>query len=201
MATEPLFRDDAYMRSAEATGGAATPRGIELDRTVFYPTGGGQPGDLGLIRTADGAEIPIAEAIKVGEAIVHVPVPGEDGGAPEIAAGAKVTAEINWDVRYPRMRMHTCLHLLSAVLDYPVTGGSVGEVKARLDFDIPEATLDKEQITADLNRIIAEDHPVTTEWITDEQLAAQPDLVKTMSVKPPMGAGRVRLIRIGDDQD
>ncbi|MBT4711397.1 MAG: alanyl-tRNA editing protein [Alphaproteobacteria bacterium] len=201
MATEPLFRDDAYMRSADATVVAATPRGIELDRTVFYPTGGGQPGDLGLIRTADGAEIPIAEAIKVGEAIVHVPVPGEDGGAPEIAAGAKVTAEINWDVRYPRMRMHTCLHLLSAVLDYPVTGGSVGEVKARLDFDIPEATLDKEQITADLNRIIAEDHPVTTEWITDEQLAAQPDLVKTMSVKPPMGAGRVRLIRIGDDQD
>ena len=189
------------MLSTEATVAAVTPQRLELDRTVFYATGGGQPGDQGVIRTEAGTEIPIAEAIKVGDAIVHVPVPGDDGQAHDLAVGARVTAEINWDVRYPRMRMHTCLHLLSAVLDYPVTGGSVGEVKARLDFDIPEATLDKEHITAELNRIIAEDHPVTTEWITDEQMAAQPELIKTMAVKPPMGAGRVRLVRIGGGQD
>jgi len=199
--TEPLFRDDAYRRSTEATVVAVTPRGIELDRTVFYATGGGQPGDQGVIRDHTGTEITIAEAIKVGDTIVHVPVPGDDGEVRDLAVSTKVSAEINWDLRYPRMRMHTCLHLLSAVLEYPVTGGSVGEVKARLDFDIPEATLDKEQLTAELNRITAEDHPVSTEWITDEQLAAQPDLVKTMSVKPPMGAGKVRLVRIGDDQD
>jgi misacylated tRNA(Ala) deacylase len=201
MATDPLFRDDAYLRSTKATVVAVTPRGIELDRTVFYATGGGQPGDQGVIRTDSGTEILIAEAIKVGDAIIHVQVPADDRQANDLEVGAKVTAEINWDVRYPRMRMHTCLHLLSAVLDYPVTGGSVGEVKARLDFDIPEATLDKEHITAELNRIIAEDHPVTTEWITDEQMAFQPELVKTMAVKPPMGAGRVRLVRIGGDQD
>jgi misacylated tRNA(Ala) deacylase len=201
MATDPLFRDDAYLRSTKATVVAVTPRGIELDRTVFYATGGGQPGDQGVIRMDSGTEIPIAEAIKVGDAVIHVQVPADDRQANDFEVGAKVTAEINWDVRYPRMRMHTCLHLLSAVLDYPVTGGSVGEVKARLDFDIPEATLDKEHITAELNRIIAEDHPVTTEWITDEQMASQPELVKTMAVKPPMGAGRVRLVRIGGDQD
>ena len=166
------------MRSTEATVVAVTPQRLELDRTVFYATGGGQPGDQGVIRTEAGTEIPIAEAIKVGDAIVHVPVPGDDGQAHDLAVGARVTAEINWDVRYPRMR-----------------------IKARLDFDIPEATLDKEHITAELNRIIAEDHPVTTEWITDEQMAAQPELIKTMAVKPPMGAGRVRLVRIGGGQD
>ena len=196
--TKTLFRDDPYARSTPANVTAVTPRGIELDRTVFYPTGGGQPGDQGLLRLDDGTEIVIAEAIKAGDTIVHIPVPGQDVAAPDLAVGAQITAEINWSIRFGRMRMHTCLHLLSAVLDYPVTGGSVGDAKARLDFDIPEATLEKEQITAELNRLIAEDHPVSTEWITDEELSAQPELVKTMSVKPPMGAGRVRLIRIGD---
>ena len=196
--TKTLFRDDPYARSTPANVTAVTPRGIELDRTVFYPTGGGQPGDQGLLRLDDGTEIVIAEAIKAGDTIVHIPVPCQDVAAPDLAVGAQITAEINWNIRFGRMRMHTCLHLLSAVLDYPVTGGSVGDAKARLDFDIPEATLEKEQITAELNRLIAEDHPVSTEWITDEELSAQPELVKTMSVKPPMGAGRVRLIRIGD---
>ena len=112
-----------------------------------------------------------------------------------------VTAEIDWERRHRLMRMHTCLHLLSAVLDYPVTGGQVSDGKGRLDFDIPEATLDKEHITDELNRLIGEDHAVTSEWITDEELATQPDLVKTMSVKPPSGLGRVRLLRVGEAID
>ena len=191
MATALIFRDDPYARRADAVVTAITARGVELDRTVFYPTGGGQPGDRGVLRSA-GAEAAIADTITSGDAVVHVLTEAP----PELAVGAPVSAEIDWDLRYGRMRMHTCLHLLSAVLDYPVTGGSVGDAKARLDFDIPEAILEKEQVTAELNRLITEDRPVTSEWITDEELAANPCLVKTMAVKPPTGAGRVRLIRI-----
>ena len=191
MATALIFRDDPYARRADAVVTAITARGVELDRTVFYPTGGGQPGDRGVLRAA-GAEAAIADTITSGDAVVHVLTEAP----PELAVGAPVSAEIDWDLRYGRMRMHTCLHLLSAVLDYPVTGGSVGDAKARLDFDIPEAILEKEQVTAELNRLITEDRPVTSEWITDEELAANPGLVKTMAVKPPTGAGRVRLIRI-----
>ncbi len=198
MATETLFRSEPYARTCEAQVVAVNERGgIILDRTVFYPTGGGQPGDSGTVKLADGREIEIATTVKGGpedgdNAIVHVPAEGS--AVP--TAGDSVTAEIDWDRRHRHMRIHTCLHLLSSVLDYPVTGGQVGDGKGRLDFDIPEAGLDKEQITAELNRLIGEDHAVTTEWISDAELAAQPELVKTMSVQPPAGAGQVRLIRV-----
>ncbi|MEE8276725.1 MAG: alanyl-tRNA editing protein [Alphaproteobacteria bacterium] len=195
MATEPVFRDDPYARACEATVVAINDRGgVILDRTVFYPTGGGQPGDCGVLRLSDGGELGIATAVK-GEApdeVVHVPEEGQDLPPP----GARLNAEIDWPRRYRHMRMHTCLHLLSAVLPYPVTGGQVGAERGRLDFDIPEAGLDKDRITSELNRLIAVDHAVATEWITDAELDANPELIKTMSVQPPRGAGRVRLIRV-----
>ncbi|MBT3536802.1 MAG: alanyl-tRNA editing protein [Rhodospirillaceae bacterium] len=193
--TELLFRDDPYAKSCEATITAINERGgIELDRTVFYPTGGGQPGDTGSLRLADGGEITIATTVK-GEGaddVVHVPAEGQNLPA----VGTAVTASIDWDVRHRLMRIHTCLHLLSSVVEYPVTGGQISDGKGRLDFDMPEMTVEKEAITTRLNELIQEAHPVSTDWISDEDLAAQPDLVKTMSVKPPMGQGRVRLIDV-----
>ncbi len=193
--TLPLFREDAYQTSCSATITDVNDRGgIVLDQTVFYPTGGGQPGDSGILKTADGTEITIATTVKGdGNTIVHVPAEGQSLPA----SGTSVTAEINWSIRHRYMRMHTCLHLLSAVLPYPVTGGQVSDGKGRLDFDLPEATLDKEDITAKLQVLIAEGHDVSYDWITDEELDANPDLVKTLSVKPPKGSGKVRLIKVG----
>ncbi len=192
--TERVFQDDSYARRCEARIVAVNDLGgVVLDRTVFYPTGGGQPGDSGRLILSDGRELSIAAAIK-GEApgeIVHVP----DDGQASPRAGESVTAEIDWTRRYTHMRMHTCLHLLSAVLPYPVTGGQVGAEKSRLDFNLPDPPA-KEDIEKELNRLITEDHPVSFDWITDEALDAQPELVKTMSVAPPRGAGLVRLIRI-----
>ena len=195
MPTECLFRDDSYLRDVSATVIGLAGVNIALDRTVFYATSGGQPGDRGTLVTASGAEIQIANAIftDAGKTeIAHVPA---GVTAPPIL-GETVTAKIDWELRYARMRMHTALHLLSAVLPYPVTGGSVGEAESRLDFDIPEAGLDKDAITEKVNAMIAADAEVRSRWITDEELAANPGLVKTMSVKPPMGTGRVRLIEI-----
>ncbi len=196
--TEHLYGGDAYAQSCDAVVTAAGTASVELDRTVFYPRGGGQPGDTGRL-TWSGGEAEIVDAIK-GEgagSVIHVLAQG----ATPPPQGELLTATLDWDRRYRLMRMHTCLHLLSAVLDYPVTGGQVGDGKGRLDFDIPEATLDKEEITAKLNELVEADHGVEEEWISDEELAAKPDLVKTMSVKPPVGAGRVRLLRIGTDVD
>ena len=195
--TELLFRDDAYVRSCEATVTAVNERGgILLDRTVFYPTGGGQPGDSGVLRLADGGTLTIATAVK-GEGpddVVHVPADGQDLPAP----GTSVTAEIDWERRHRHMRIHTCLHLLSAILPYPVTGGSIAADKGRLDFDMPEMEMTKEEITERLNDLVKSGHSVTPSWISDEDLAAQPELVKTMSVKPPTGHGQVRLINVAD---
>ncbi len=195
--TTALFRDDAYLtRTAARVTGVTERGGILLDRTVFYPTGGGQPGDSGWLTLGDGQRITIATTVKgdTPDEIIHVPASADV--LPE--AGSEVTAEINWDVRYRYMRMHSCLHLLSAVLPYPVTGGQVSDGKGRLDFDIPEAVLDKDEITEKLNELIAGSHPVGSDWITDAELDARPELVKTMSVQPPRGAGRVRLIRVGE---
>jgi len=196
MPTECLFREDSYLKACEARVVALTAQGgVVLDRTVFYATSGGQPGDSGALSKADGTQIPVATAVYTDAAkseIAHVPAPG----APALAVGDKVTAAIDWDKRHARMRMHTALHLLSAVLPYAVTGGSVGEAESRLDFDIPEAGLDKDAITAKVNEMIGSNAAVTSRWISDEELAANPGLVKTMSVKPPMGTGRVRLIEI-----
>ena len=191
---ELVFRDDAYQKSCEATVTSADESGIRLDRTVFYPTGGGQPGDTGRLRLADGAEVRIVDTRK-GESlddVVHVP----EEGAPLPAAGTTVTAEIDWDRRYRLMRMHTCMHVLCSVVTGEVTGGQVGDGKGRLDFNLPDTQLDKEHINAEINRIIAEDHPVAPRWITEEELAANPRLVRTMSVKPPSGTGRVRVMEI-----
>ena len=191
---ELLFRDDAYLRSCEATVVGIDARGIRLDRTVFYPMGGGQPGDTGRLKRADGRAIAIADARK-GDSIddvLHVPAPG--GALP--AVGETVTAEIDWERRYRLMRMHTCLHLLCALVPGAVTGGQISDGKARLDFDVPGESLDKAAITEKLNALIAADHPVTPRWISDAELAASPDLVRTMSVKPPTGFGKVRLLDI-----
>lgn len=194
--TEEIFREDAYARDCQATVTAINERGgIVLDRTVFYPTGGGQPGDRGVLETDDGREIAIATTVYGDDrSIVHVPAEGQELPA----SGSTVTARIDWDRRHHLMRIHTCMHLLSAVLPYPVTGGQIEADRGRLDFDIPEAGLDKETITSELNTLIEADKAVAIRWITDAELEAQPDLVKTMAVKPPMGTGRVRLIEIVD---
>jgi len=196
--TEALFRDDAYLRDCAATVTAVNERGgIVLDRTVFYPTGGGQPGDAGVLEWP-GGRARIATTVKgeTPDEIVHVPAEGETPPAP----GQKVTARLDWDTRYRHMQVHTSLHLLSVVIPLPVTGGSISAEKGRLDFDMPEPPEDKDALEARLNALAAAGHGVTTEWITDAELAANPGLVKTMSVKPPMGQGRVRLVRIGAGQ-
>jgi misacylated tRNA(Ala) deacylase len=192
--TELLFRDDAYLRSCTAVVTAADESGIRLDRTVFYPTGGGQPGDTGVLRLSSGQSIAIGDTIKGAspDEVVHLPAPGS--ALPE--PGSEVVAEIAWERRYRLMRMHTCLHLLCNIVPGAVTGGQVSDGRGRLDFDIPGSSLDKEAITARLNELIAEAHPVGPRWITDVELDAKPELVRTMSVKPPRGMGRVRLMEI-----
>jgi misacylated tRNA(Ala) deacylase len=194
--TEQVFAEDAYARSCEARIIHSAPGAIQLDRTVSYAAGGGQPGDSGVLRLAEGGEIRVLNTVKDrdGGAILHL-VP-ED--APLPAAGAALVAEIDWARRHKHMRMHTCLHLLCAIIDAPVTGGQLAEDRGRLDFDLPEPTLDKAEIEARLNQLIAGDTPTSTRWISDDDLAAQPDLVRTMKVKPPSGQGRVRLLAVGD---
>ena len=196
MPTDCLFRDDSYLKECQARVLAVTEQGgIVLDRTVFYASSGGQPGDSGTLTSPDGSRIVIDTAVYTDAAkaeIAHMPA----AGSAALKIGDTVTAAIDWHKRYARMRMHTALHLLSAVLPYAVTGGSVGESESRLDFDIPEAGLDKDAITARVNEMIASNAAVTSRWISDEELAANPGLVKTMSVQPPMGSGRVRLIEV-----
>ncbi|MFV3128574.1 alanyl-tRNA editing protein [Niveispirillum sp. KHB5.9] len=195
-----LFRDDPYQVEAQAVVLAAGPEGIRLDRSLFYPNGGGQPGDIGTL-SWDGGNITIIDARKAeplverGEQVLHIPAP--DTPLPPI--GATVTQRIDWDRRHRHMRMHTTLHLLCAVVPGAVTGGQVGADRSRLDFDVPSASLDKDQIEAAVNELIAADHPVRERTITDAELDATPELVRTMSVKPPTGSGSVRLLQIGTD--
>jgi len=193
--TTPLYRDAPYDTSFNATVLAADETGIVLDRSLFYPQGGGQPGDAGTLTTAGGTAITI-ESTRRDDAgrIRHCVAAASD--LPAI--GDRLQGEIDWALRYPRMRMHTCLHLLSVVIPEPVTGGSIGDGHGRLDFDLPESTLDRDTVTEALNRLIAADHPVTTEWISEAELDARPELVKTMSVQPPRTGGSIRLVRIGD---
>ena len=191
---ELVFRDDPYAKSCEATVTAVSERGIELDRTVFYAMSGGQAGDVGRLVLAEGGEVAIVNTIK-GEgpdSILHVPAEG----ATLPAIGAKVSAEIDWERRHRLMRMHTAMHLLSVILPFPVTGGQISDGKGRLDFNMPEAPPAKDHINAELARLVAAGYPVASRWISEEELEAQPDLVKTMAVQPPKGAGRVRLIDI-----
>lgn len=191
--TERLFLEDAYCRQTSARVERADAAGIVLDRTVFYARSGGQPGDSGVLRW-DGGEARITEAIKGdGEAILHVPA--ENAALPP--PGAEVAAEIDWAPRHALMKMHTAMHLMCAVLPgIAVTGGSVGGERARLDFNLPEAP-DKAAIEDALNALIAGDHAVSHEWVEESVLDTNPTLVRTLSVQPPRGTGRLRLVRIG----
>jgi misacylated tRNA(Ala) deacylase len=194
MATELLFRDDAYLRSASARILASSERGIELDRTIFYPLGGGQAGDSGTLLRENGERIVIADTRKGDslDSVLHIPAPAMQRPDP----GETVTLEIDWERRYQLMRLHTALHVMSCVIVAPVTGGNISPDKARLDFDIDMSLLDAGKIERETNALIARGVETETVWITDEELDARPELVKTMSVQPPRGAGRVRLLRI-----
>lgn len=187
--SELLFREDPYLQACEATVLAVHGETIELDRTVFYPLGGGQPGDVGTIGPLQVIDTRKGEA---PESVLHVLEPG--GRLPE--PGTKLPIRIDWQRRHRLMRFHTALHLLGAVVKAPVSGGRIGEDKAHLDFDIEMEKLDKAEIESRLNTLIAGAHATRARWITDAELDARPDLVKTMSVAPPGGEGRVRLLEI-----
>ncbi|MGN6158544.1 MAG: alanyl-tRNA editing protein [Devosia sp.] len=196
--TEFVFRAESYLKTLDAVVTEITPDGgIVLDRTIFYATSGGQPNDTGRLLAADGHTIPLANVVHPEgdkSRIVHLPAPESPAAQP----GDAVRLELDWDRRYRLMRMHTALHLLSVVLPFPVTGGSIGEDKGRLDFDMPEVPDNLSELEARLNAMVLAGHAVTQEWITDAEMAANPGLIKTMKVKPPTGQGRVRLIRIGE---
>lgn len=194
MIVEKIFERDAYAKQCDAVVVSADAGGIRLDRTVFYAMGGGQPGDQGVLRLEDGAEIEIIDTRK-GDGpgdILHIPA---EGATPP-PVGAKLVAEIDWQRRHRLMRIHTCLHLLCSLVDWPVTGGQIGDGRGRLDFDVAEVNFDKVTLTEELNRLIGENHPVASRWISEKELADQPDLVKTMSVRPPSGQGYIRLLDI-----
>jgi len=196
--TEQLYRADAYLRDCTARVLTLNERGgIVLDRTVFYAAAGGQPGDRGVLEL-EGGGCPIATTVYDADKVTIVHVPAE--GASRPAPGQSVRAVLDWDTRSKLMRMHTCLHLLCALVKFPVTGGQVGAEEGRLDFDIEDASaVDKDRLSADLNELIAANHPVGERWISDAELEASPNLVRTMAVKPPMGSGRVRLVAIGEN--
>lgn len=194
--TEMLFRKDAYLREAEAQVVAHTETGgIVLDRSLFYATGGGQPGDAGMLIWPEGA-CAVETCVKgEGDDLVCLP----PTGASLPAVGTSVTMQLDWARRHAHMRVHTALHLLSVAIPFGVTGGAIGEGRGRLDFDMEDPPADKDAIAAGINAMIATDAPVSEEWITQDDLDARPDLVKTLSVQPPRGAGRIRLIRIGTE--
>jgi len=196
--TQFVYRDDSYLKTLTAEVAEITPEGgIVLDRTILYAASGGQPNDTGRIATKDGRLAPIVNVVHPDgdkTRIEHIPA----DGAPRFTVGDAVAVELDWDRRYRLMRMHTALHLLSVVLPFPVTGGSIGEDKGRLDFDMPEVPANLVELETQLNAMVSAAHPITQEWITDAEMAANPGLIKTMKVKPPTGQGRVRLIRIGD---
>ena len=199
--TAALYREDAFLRRCEARVVSAGPEGVVLDRTVFYPLGGGQAGDAGTLERADGLLVRIADArrSKAPDAgpgdVLHVPAPESAAAAAALRAGDAVVAAIDWERRHRHMRLHTATHLLCALLPYPVDGCSITAGYARLDFATVEP-IERDALQAGLDRLVAGAHPVRAEWITDEALAAQPELVRTMSVAPPSGQGRVRLLRI-----
>jgi misacylated tRNA(Ala) deacylase len=197
--SEALFQQDAYLATCTAQVDSINERGgIILDQTIFYATGGGQPGDSGTMTLADGSSIDIATTVYGEDRSQIVHVPAEGSALP--AAGEQVTLHLDWPRRHRLMRVHTALHLMCALVPYPVTGGQIGEDGGRLDFDIdnPDA-IDKDELTAKLQQLVAADHKVSQRWITDAELDANPGLVRTMSVQPPRGSGRVRLVAIGED--
>jgi misacylated tRNA(Ala) deacylase len=197
MTTTALFRDDFYLSTAEAiVTEIREDGGIELDQTCFYATSGGQPGDNGFFERADGSRIEIATT-RHGDSkdiIIHVPAADQ----PAVLVGEKLVLHIDWPRRYKLMRMHTACHLLSVVCQYPITGAAVGEDESRVDFDMSE-TIDKDAVTAAMMKLVDGNHPIYLQWITDEELAANPDIVKSKNVRPPMGLGRVSLVCIGEN--
>jgi misacylated tRNA(Ala) deacylase len=196
--TDALFREDSYLREAQARVVAVNERGgIILDRSIFYATSGGQPGDTGFLRRADGGRIAIAATVtgETKDEIIHVPAPGQ---AP-LAAGEVVELAIDWERRHRLMRMHSACHLLSVVCPFPITGAAVSEDDSRVDFDLPDTGYSKEDATAKLMELVRADHPVFIRWISDEEFAANPGLVKSKNVRPPSGTGRIRLVCIGDN--
>ncbi|AJY13344.1 alanyl-tRNA editing protein [Burkholderia dolosa] len=201
MTTQALFREDAYLTHCDAIVEAVGDDGIRLDRTVFYPLGGGQAGDSGTLTLPDGSTLAIADTRKAKfdgatpDDAVHVPAPGQHELVATLARGARVSAAIDWTRRYRHMRLHTAAHLMCAVLPYPVDGCSVTADYVRLDFATSDA-IDRDDVERRLAALVAGAYPVTTEWITDDEMVERPELVRTMSVKPPMGLGRVRLLRI-----
>ncbi|HEX6611040.1 MAG TPA: alanyl-tRNA editing protein [Hyphomicrobiaceae bacterium] len=196
--TEVLYRTDAYLKDCEAKVLGLNERGgIILDRTVFYASAGGQPGDTGALEIA-GRSCPIATAVWEADKTTIAHVPAANAQPP--AVGDTVRALLDWDKRHRHMRIHTALHLLCSLVKFPVTGGQIGADEGRLDFDISDPSgVDKESLTRSLNDLVAANHPVSERWITDAELEANPHLVRTMSVKPPMGSGKVRLVVIGED--
>ena len=197
MPTLPLYRDDFYLSTAEGTVTAVRDDGsIELDQTCFYATSGGQPGDTGFLERADGSKIELCVTVN-GEdksIILHKPLEGQ----PLPAVGETLTLHVDWNRRYRLMRMHTACHILSVVCQFPITGAAVGEEDSRVDFDMTE-TIDKDEVTARMMEIVNANHPVYVQWITDEELAANPSIVKSKNVRPPLGMGRVSLVCIGEN--
>lgn len=197
--TEQLFRSDPYAKDCDAKVVALNDGGgIILDRTVFYASSGGQPGDKGTLALADGISCPIANTVwEVDkQRIAHVPAEGAQQPAP----GQTVRAVLDWDTRYKHMRMHTALHLLCSLVKFPVTGGQIGSTEGRLDFDISDpSAIEKDRLTEELNVLVTANYAVGERWISDAELEANPHLVRTMAVKPPMGTGKVRLVVIGPD--
>ena len=191
--TETLFQSDSYLRNCVAKVTHVDERGLQFDQTVFYAKGGGQPGDTGTLTDASGKPLSIVDTIKDKDSGEHIHVVDSDQSLP--ALGEQCELAIDWERRYRFMRMHSCLHLLCALIDAPVTGGAIQESKCRLDFDLTEP-LDKEKLGNALNALITADHPMTMQWITEEELDQQPELVRTLSVKPPRGnkGGKIRLI-------
>lgn len=193
--TERVYEQDAYLRQIDAEVVAVREDAVVLDRTVFYARGGGQPGDSGVLVLPSGESLAVRDTVKgEGDEILHLV--GTMSILP--APGDCVQAQIDWERRHLHMRMHTCLHLLCALVDAPVTGGNLNDQKGRLDFDLPESTVDKTSLTAALNEFIQSGIDTSLEWITDDELAAKPELVKTMSVQPPTGTGSIRLLRVGE---
>lgn len=189
--TELLFREDAYLRECEATVVASGDSAIVLDRTVFYPLGGGQPGDTGRISWEGGSTVIVDTRKGDAGAVRHLLEEGAEGPPP----GTRVKATIDWDRRYRHMRMHTAMHLIGTLIPYGVSGGNISASRSRLDFDMPHSA-DKVQVTADLQELVKANRAISCRWISDEELEAQPELVRTLSVQPPKGAGRVRLVNI-----
>ena len=196
--TRLAFLDDSYMKSCEGRVLAVNDRGgIILDATNFYATSGGQPGDTGWLEREDGSKIAIAATVsgETKQEIILVPAAGE----PLVQVGENVVGHVDWERRYKLMRMHTACHILSVVCPYPITSANVGEAESRVDFDLPEAGVTKEDVTAQMMEIVTKDHPVYAEWIGEDELDANPALVKSKNVRPPRGAGRIRLVCIGED--